>query len=205
MGSGRRCVIAKSNLLPTNGRVYRFLSFNWPDQRLMRNNRRITTEGNSFSVLLKGFFPPAVLFFSTSHSLEHCCLSHRLLDQSPSAPASPAPSAVLPSRPSPLWGGEWAAGQGSSGAASPCGSKSHFLPAARTPAHTAGGPGSVSLTCRVGQLLLRLPFPCTTVIWSVLYLDLSFKTERVESLNSLMWVMNLLWFPGLEAILHPVF
>ena len=55
MGSGRYCVIPKSNLLPTNGRAYRFLSFNWPDQRLMRSNRRITTEGNSFSVILKGF------------------------------------------------------------------------------------------------------------------------------------------------------
>ena len=39
------------------------LSFNWPDQRLRRGNRRVTTEGNSFSVILKGFIFPLRCYF----------------------------------------------------------------------------------------------------------------------------------------------
>lgn len=199
MGSGRRCVIAKSNLLPTNGRVYRFLSFNWPDQRLMRNNRRITTEGNSFSVILKGFFSPcSIIFFNLSFTgalfpfrpaagpVPTCTSLHGTLGFFD--PAARAHCEV---------GSGWQAGElwdcysmCQQGSLPQWDWKVAFPPAARTPAHTADRPwqcepSSVSLTCRVGQLLLRLPFPCTMVIWSVLHLDLSFKTDRVESLKSL--------------------
>lgn len=91
----------------------------------MRNNRKKTTDRNSFSAVLKGYFLPGVLFFSAPHSLEHCPLSHQVVNQSSSAPASTAPSGLFSQLPEPAggWGG---AGQGSSGAAIPLASESHF-------------------------------------------------------------------------------
>lgn len=77
-----------------------------------------------------------MLFFSTSHSLEHCSLSCQLLDQSPSAPASAAPSAFFSRLPEPdvRWG--MGGRVGSSGAAIPCARESHFPSGTgRSPSH----------------------------------------------------------------------